>query len=147
GAGRHHHLPGGRAGAAGDPGGPRRAAPPGVRPRDRRRRDAGAAGRARGRGRRAGRRRRGVNAPQQGAPPEGSSLPRQGSLRWSFTWAFEGIVYVLQTQRNMQIHTGAAVVALTAGLLLDFSRLEMAVMIGAISLVLVAEMVNTAIEA
>ena len=34
----------------------------------------------------------------------GSALPRQGSLRWSFTWAFEGIVYVLRTQRNMQIH-------------------------------------------
>lgn len=83
----------------------------------------------------------------RGGQPEGSSLPRQGSLRWSFTWAFEGIVYVLRTQRNMQIHTGAAVVALTAGLLLDFSRLEMAVMIGAISLVLVAEMLNTAVEA
>ena len=31
-------------------------------------------------------------------------LPSQGSLRWSFNWAFEGIVYVLRTQRNMQIH-------------------------------------------
>jgi diacylglycerol kinase (ATP) len=78
---------------------------------------------------------------------EAPSLPRQGSLRWSFTWAFEGIVYVLRTQRNMQIHTGAAVAALLAGLVLDFSRLEMAVLLGAITLVLVAEMMNTAIEA
>jgi diacylglycerol kinase (ATP) len=75
------------------------------------------------------------------------SLPRQGSLRWSFTWAFEGIVYVLRTQRNMQIHVGAAVVALVLGLLLNFTRLELAAMMGAISLVLVAEMLNTAIEA
>lgn len=79
--------------------------------------------------------------------PTPSGLPRQGSLRWSFTWAFEGIVYVLRTQRNMQIHVGAAAVALTAGLVLDFSRLEMAILMAAISLVLVAEMMNTAIEA
>ena len=77
----------------------------------------------------------------------GPTLPRQGSLRWSFTWAFEGIVYVLRTQRNMQIHVGAAVVALVMGLLLDFTRLELAAIMGAVSLVLVAEMMNTAIEA
>lgn len=76
-----------------------------------------------------------------------SSLPRQGSLRWSFNWAFEGIVYVLRTQRNMQIHVGAAVAVLVMGLLLDFSRLELAAVLGAVSLVLVAEMMNTAIEA
>jgi diacylglycerol kinase (ATP) len=77
----------------------------------------------------------------------GSTLPPQGSLRWSFTWAFEGIVFVLRTQRNMQIHVGAAVVALVMGLLLDFTRLELAAIMGAVSLVLVAEMINTAIEA
>jgi diacylglycerol kinase (ATP) len=86
-------------------------------------------------------------APPRPPAGESSSLPRQGSLRWSFTWAFEGIVYVLRTQRNMQIHTGAAAAALLAGLLLDFSRLEMAVLLAAITLVLVAEMMNTAIEA
>lgn len=89
---------------------------------------------------------RGESTTEQ-ATKDGGGLARQGSLRWSFNWAFEGIVYVLRTQRNMQIHVGAAVVALTAGLLLDFSRLEMALILGAISLVLVAEMVNTAIEA
>jgi diacylglycerol kinase (ATP) len=75
------------------------------------------------------------------------ALPPQGSLRWSFTWAFEGIVYVLRTQRNMQIHVAAAVLVLVMGLLLDFSRLELAAVMGAISLVLVAEMMNTAVEA
>ncbi len=77
----------------------------------------------------------------------GSTLPRQGSLRWSFTWAFEGVVYVLRTQRNMQLHVATAIVALVAGLLLNFTRLEFAVLVGAISLVFVAEMFNTAIEA
>jgi diacylglycerol kinase (ATP) len=76
-----------------------------------------------------------------------SSLPRQSSLRWSFNWAFEGIVYVLRTQRNMQIHVAVAVIALVLGLVLDFSRLELAAVMGAVSLVLVAEMMNTAIEA
>ncbi|MGD9694419.1 MAG: diacylglycerol kinase [Thermoleophilia bacterium] len=86
-------------------------------------------------------------AAPSGDEPGPAGLPRQGTLRWSFTWAFEGIVYVLRTQRNMQIHAGAAVVALVMGLLLDFSRLELAALIGAISLVLVAEMMNTAVEA
>jgi diacylglycerol kinase (ATP) len=87
--------------------------------------------------------------PPDAAPgrARGSALPRQGSLRWSFTWAFEGIVYVLRTQRNMQIHVAVAVVALVLGLLLEFSRVELALVIGAVSLVLVAEMMNTAVEA
>ena len=82
-----------------------------------------------------------------GGRSRSATLPPQGSLRWSFTWAFEGIVYVLRTQRNMQIHVAAAVVVLVLGLLLDFSRLELAAIVGAISLVLVAEMMNTAVEA
>ena len=60
-----------------------------------------------------------------------STLPPQGTLRWSFTWAFEGIVYVLHTQRNMQIHVGAAVVTAGHEALLDFSRLELAAIMGA----------------
>ena len=80
-------------------------------------------------------------------PKAPSALPKQGSLRWSFTWAFEGIVYVLRTQRNMQIHVAAAFLALIAALLLDMSGLEIAAILGAISLVLVAEMMNTALEA
>jgi len=75
------------------------------------------------------------------------ALPRQGSLRWSFTWAFEGIVYVLRTQRNMQLHVAAAFVALVMGLVVDLPRIEMLAVIVSVSLVLIAEMFNTAIEA
>lgn len=78
--------------------------------------------------------------------PKGA-LPRQGSLRWSFTWAFEGIVYVLRTQRNMRIHMGAGFLALVLALLLGVTRLEFIAVLGAVSLVLIAEMFNTAIEA
>lgn len=74
-------------------------------------------------------------------------LPRQGSLRWSFTWAFEGIVYVLRTQRNMQIHVAAGAAVLVLALVLDVGRLELVAVIGAVALVLVAEMINTAMEA
>ena len=76
-----------------------------------------------------------------------SALPAQGSLRWSFTWAFAGIVYVIRTQRNMQMHIAAVVVVLVLGLALNLSRLEFVAVIAAISLVLVAEMFNTAVEA
>ena len=74
-------------------------------------------------------------------------LPSQGSLRWSFNWAFEGIVYVLRTQRNMQIHFAVAVFVLVMGLVLDLTRLELVAVMAAVALVLVAEMMNTAIEA
>ncbi len=76
-----------------------------------------------------------------------SALPPQGSLRWSFTWAFAGIVYVIRTQRNMQLHIAAVAIVLILGLALNLSRLEFVAVIAAISLVLVAEMFNTAIEA
>ena len=78
--------------------------------------------------------------------PKGA-LPPQGSLRWSFTWAFEGIVYVLRTQRNMRIHMGAGFLALVLALLLGVTRLEFIAVLGAVSFVLIAEMFNTAIEA
>jgi len=75
------------------------------------------------------------------------ALPEQGSLRWSLTWAFEGIVYVLRTQRNMRIHFAVGGLALVLALLLGVTRLEFIAVLGAVSLVLIAEMVNTAIEA
>ena len=79
--------------------------------------------------------------------PGGPDLPKQGTLRWSFTWAFEGLVYVLRTQRNMQVHMAVALVAVVMSLVLDLSRLEVIAILGAVSFVIVAEMFNTAIEA
>ncbi len=76
-----------------------------------------------------------------------SSIPRQGSLRWSFTWAFAGIVYVLRTQRNMRIHIAAGLGALILALVLGVTRLEFIAILGVVSLVIIAEMFNTALEA
>lgn len=76
-----------------------------------------------------------------------SAMPRQGSLRWSFQWAFEGIVFALRTQRNMQVHAGLGGVIILAGIVINITRFEMMAVISAIALVMIAEMVNTAIEA
>lgn len=74
-------------------------------------------------------------------------LPRQGSLRWSFQWAFEGIVYALRTQRNMQVHVTLGVASIVAGIIVNITRFEMLAVIAAITLVMMAEMFNTAVEA
>ena len=65
----------------------------------------------------------------------------------SFNFAIEGIIHVLRTQRNMRIHFGIAIGVLVAALAFDVSRLELIALLLAIAFVLIAEMVNTAIEA
>ncbi len=72
---------------------------------------------------------------------------RRPSIFESFNYAIEGIIHVLRTQRNMRIHFGAAVVVLVAALAFDLSRMELIALLLAIAFVLIAEMINTAIEA
>jgi diacylglycerol kinase (ATP) len=76
-----------------------------------------------------------------------TSPRRAPSLIESFNFAFEGIIHVLRTQRNMRIHFGVAIVVLIAGLAVDVSRLELIALLLAIAFVLIAEMLNTALEA
>ncbi|GBE57332.1 undecaprenol kinase [bacterium BMS3Abin01] len=71
---------------------------------------------------------------------------RRSTLK-SFTWAFEGIVYVLRTQRNMKIHFTVALVVVTGSLFFELSRAELAALLITVSFVLVTEMFNTAVEA
>lgn len=68
------------------------------------------------------------------------------SLLESFNFAFEGIIHVLRTQRNMRIHFLAAAAVLVAALATGVSRLELIVLLLAIAFVMIAEMINTAIE-
>jgi diacylglycerol kinase (ATP) len=68
------------------------------------------------------------------------------SLLDSFNFAFEGIIHVLRTQRNMRIHFAVAVSVLVAAVVTGVERLELIALLIAISFVLIAEMVNTAIE-
>jgi diacylglycerol kinase (ATP) len=69
------------------------------------------------------------------------------SIIESFNFAFEGVVHVLRTQRNLRIHFAIAVGVLIAALGFDVSRLELIALLLAISFVLIAEMINSAIEA
>lgn len=72
---------------------------------------------------------------------------RSTSLFESFNHAAEGIVHALRTQRNLWVHFAVAVAVLMAAVGFGASKLELAVLLLAITFVLVAELVNTAVEA
>jgi diacylglycerol kinase (ATP) len=65
----------------------------------------------------------------------------------SFNYAIEGIIYSIRTQRNMKIHMVAAILVLVATFFYDLSKIELLIITITISLVIVAEMINTAVEA
>jgi diacylglycerol kinase (ATP) len=61
--------------------------------------------------------------------------------------AIEGIIYSVKTQRHMRYHLYAALAALVLSLLLNISRTDFILLYMAAVLVIVTEMLNTAIEA
>lgn len=65
----------------------------------------------------------------------------------SFRYAVEGLLYSLRTQANMRIHLAAALVVVSAAILLGLSRAEVVALILAVIMVIGAEMMNTAVEA
>lgn len=65
----------------------------------------------------------------------------------SFSYAFEGITYVLRTQPNGRIHGLATVLVVALGLWLGLPGRDWATLILAITAVWVSECFNTAIEA
>jgi len=72
---------------------------------------------------------------------------RRISLVESFNYAVEGIIHVLRTHRNMRLHFAAAVLVLVLALVLGVDRIELVGLLLSIAFVLVAEMINSAIEA
>lgn len=60
--------------------------------------------------------------------------------------AIEGIIYSVKTQRHMRYHLFAALVALLISLVVNITRIEFILLSMAIILVLVTEMLNTALE-
>lgn len=65
----------------------------------------------------------------------------------SFRFALHGVLLSFKTQRHLRIHFTLAVVALVGGFLWGLNRLELLILIGAITLVILAELFNTALEA
>jgi len=76
-------------------------------------------------------------------PPAPGRAP---TLLDSFNYAFEGIIHVLRTQRNLRIHFAIAIVVIAAAAAFGVERLELIALLIVIAFVLVAEMVNSAIE-
>jgi diacylglycerol kinase (ATP) len=64
----------------------------------------------------------------------------------SFNFAIEGVVHVLRTQRNMRLHFAAAVAVIVVAVAVGASKIELSVLLISIAFVLVAEMINTAVE-
>jgi diacylglycerol kinase (ATP) len=97
------------------------------------------------------------------APSVVSSLPREGylakpsklrNLAWqvapnlllSFKYAWAGVRYAFITQRNFRIHTTISVVAISLGVFLGIPNVELAVITLTCAIVMVLELLNTAIE-
>jgi diacylglycerol kinase (ATP) len=80
------------------------------------------------------------------AAPFSAARREASGLVNSFNYAFEGIIYVVRTQRNMRIHFLVAVAVLPLGVLLGVSRIEMLAVILAVAFVILMEMANTALE-
>jgi diacylglycerol kinase (ATP) len=88
-----------------------------------------------------------VSITERRTPPRSAPSPgRAPSLIDSFNYAFEGIIHVLRTQRNLRIHFAIAIAVIAAAAALGVDRIELIVLVLAIAFVLVAEMVNSAIE-
>lgn len=89
-----------------------------------------------------------------GPAPDGASsdgadqrgLPRAGFVR-SFSFAGQGVWYVVRTQRNMRVHLAAAACAIALGAALRIGAADWACLIIVIGLVLTTEALNTVVEA
>jgi diacylglycerol kinase (ATP) len=77
---------------------------------------------------------------REGPPPASGMIA-------SLNYAFAGIIHTIRTQRNMRIHLVVAVLVMIAGLALGVSRGELLALLLAAALVILAEMINTAMEA
>ncbi|MCW3099044.1 MAG: Diacylglycerol kinase [Chthonomonadaceae bacterium] len=72
--------------------------------------------------------------------------PRKRNPFSGFRYAQEGILHVFRTQPHMRFHFYILVAVLLSGLLLNLHNTDMLALVFAITLVIVAEMFNTAIE-
>jgi diacylglycerol kinase (ATP) len=64
----------------------------------------------------------------------------------SFRHALNGVLLSFKTQRHLRIHFVMAVLVLIAGFVWRLNRAELLVLVGAISLVILTELFNTALE-
>lgn len=68
------------------------------------------------------------------------------NLFLSFKYAWAGVRYAFVTQRNFRIHTFIGILAVSLGAFLGIGAMEMAVITMTCAIVMVLELINTAIE-
>jgi diacylglycerol kinase (ATP) len=86
-------------------------------------------------------------------PSESETSP-QRELAWhvapnlliSFKYAWAGVRYAFLTQRNFRIHTMISVLAISLGVFLQVTGVEMSIISVTCALVMVLELLNTALE-
>ncbi|HET6248377.1 MAG TPA: diacylglycerol kinase family protein [Tepidisphaeraceae bacterium] len=81
--------------------------------------------------------------PDQSNPPP---TTLHGRIARSFYFAFSGVGYLLRTQRNARIELAIGIAACGMAAWLRISRVEWALIVFTIALVLILEGLNTAIE-
>lgn len=64
----------------------------------------------------------------------------------TFKNSFKGIRLALKSERNIRVHFVVALLVIVNGILLKFTALEFSLLLIAIAIVIIAEMVNSAIE-
>jgi diacylglycerol kinase len=64
----------------------------------------------------------------------------------SFKYAWAGIVYMVQTQPNLRVHFLAVLLIIASGLWTNLSATEWAIIFLTFALVIISEMLNTAVE-
>jgi diacylglycerol kinase len=69
-----------------------------------------------------------------------------GKLFKSFAYAFTGIKTTFTSETNFKIHLLAAIIVITLGIVLNITVMEWVIIIFCIALVIIIEMINTAIE-
>ncbi len=69
------------------------------------------------------------------------------NLFLSFKYAWAGVRYAFVTQRNFRIHTLIGTLAVSLGIFLEVQAMEMAVIVMTCAMVMVLELINTALEA
>lgn len=86
-----------------------------------------------------------VPAPSK-APIRKNAWQVAPNLLVSFRYAWAGVRYAFLTQRNFRIHTFVGATVITTGLLLKLQAIAIAILALTSSLVMILELLNTALE-
>ena len=74
-------------------------------------------------------------------------MGKKHSILKSFSYAFEGIATAFKNEPNFKVQAVIAVLVLLSAIILKFPLLEMGLLVLTIGIVLILELINTALEA